>query len=271
MNGAGNDFIVIDNRFYHFSDKELSDFAPRLCRRSFGIGADGILTFNPPRQDGHDYRMRYVNADGSVGTMCGNGARCLARFARRAGLSAPELTFETDAGVYRAVVPEDEEAPVRVYLDAPRHFTADRALASVQDTLGGDAHYIWTGTEHLVCFVDDAASVPVAQWGPRIRRDPDLAPAGANIDFVEIDGESPGRLVARTYEKGVESETYACGTGAVAAALTARMLGRVGGNRVEVDMPGGRLVVGFDIDGEAIRNVYLEGPADVVFRGTVEI
>lgn len=271
MNGAGNDFVVLDNRFYHFSDDELSDLAVRLCRRRFGIGADGLMAFNAPREDGHDYRMRYVNADGSVGTMCGNGARCLARFARRAGLTAPELTFETDAGVFRALVPADDEAAVRVYVDSPRQFVPDRALLSVQETLGGNAHYIWTGTEHLVCFVNDVETVPVRDWGARIRGDDGLAPAGANIDFVEVVEPGTGLLLARTFEKGVEDETYACGTGAVAAAIVARLLGRVETDRIDVDMPGGRLVVGFKLDAESISDLYLEGPADVVFRGTIEV
>ena len=271
MNGAGNDFVIVDNRFYHFSDEELIDLARRLCRRRFGIGADGLLAFSPPREEGHDYRMRYVNADGSVGTMCGNGARCLARFAHRAGLTSPELIFETDAGVFRARVPAGEDAPVRIYLGAPRHFAPERSLPSVAETLGGDAHAIWTGTEHLVCFVEDVASVPVAEWGLRIRSDADLAPVGANVDFVQVAGSKPARLIARTFEKGVEDETFACGTGAVAAAVVARLLNRVAENRVDVEMPGGRLVVGFEYDDGEISELYLEGPAEVVYRGTVEV
>lgn len=271
MNGAGNDFVVIDNRFYHFSDEELVDLAPRLCRRRFGIGADGLLAFSLPVEYGHDYRMRYVNGDGSIGTMCGNGARCLARFARRAGLASPELIFETDAGVFRAQVPDDDEGPVRIYLGAPRHFAPDRHFEGIAETVGSDAHYIWTGTEHLVCFVDDLEAVPVKLWGRRIRRDHELAPAGANIDFVQVSDGGSARLAARTFEKGVEDETYACGTGAVAAAVVARLLGRLDGDRIEVDMPGGRLVVGFRLEGATISELYLEGPADVVYRGTFEV
>ena len=131
-----------------------------------------------------------------------------------------------------------------------------------------DAHYIWPGTEHLVCFVDRVADIPVGAWGPAIRQDEALAPAGANIDFVEVVDDD--RLFVRTYEKGVESETLACGTGAVASAVVARMLERTESDRIYVDMPGGRLTVGFRLEEGGVQDLYLEGPAEVVYRGTFE-
>ncbi len=266
MNGAGNDFIVIDNRFYYFSDQELSGFAQRLCPRRKGIGADGLLAFNSPDDAGHDFRMRYFNADGTIGTMCGNGARCLVLFARRAGMDKPEMRVETDAGVFQAEGSED--GPVRVHQHALAGYTPHRVLRSMAETDVTDAHYIWTGTEHLVCFADRVADIPVGVWGPAIRQDEALAPAGANIDFVEVIDDD--RLLVRTYEKGVESETLACGTGAVASAIVARMLERTESDRIYVDMPGGRLIVGIRLEGGGIRDIYLEGPAEVVFRGTFE-
>lgn len=266
MNGAGNDFIVIDNRFYRFSDEELSGFARRLCPRRQGIGADGLLAFNPPEDAGHDFRMRYVNADGTVGSMCGNGARCLVLFARWAGMDTPEMQVETDAGVFRAEGPE--AGFVRIYQHALADYTPHRVLASMAEMDVADAHYIWTGTEHLVCFVDRVADIPVGAWGPPIRQDDALAPAGANIDFVEIADDDLLRV--RTYEKGVESETLACGTGAVASAVVSRMLERTGADRIEVDMPGGRLTVGFRLEKGGVQGLYLEGPAEAVFRGTFE-
>ena len=268
MNGAGNDFVVVDNRFYHFSDEELSELARNVCRRRFGIGADGIMAFAPPQNKEHHYRMRYVNADGSIGTMCGNGARCLARFARRAGILDEEMTFETDAGVFRALVPEDGAEPVRLYLSPPERFTPNMALTSDAARAAGNGHYIWTGTEHIVYFVPDVDAAPVGEWGPEIRNDPALPPPGANVDFVEI---APDRLKARTYEKGVEAETLACGTGAVASAVAARLLGHIQSDRVHVEMPGGTLIVGFTLNGEEISDLFLEGPADAVYRGTIEI
>lgn len=266
MNGAGNDFIVIDNRFYRFSDEELSDFARRLCPRRKGIGADGLLAFNLPDDAGHDFRMRYVNADGTIGTMCGNGARCLVLFAWRAGMDTSEMRVETDAGVFRAEGSED--GSVRIYQHALAGYTPHRVLHSMSEMDIADAHYIWTGTEHLVCFVDHVADIPVDAWGPAIRQDEALAPAGANIDFVEVMDDN--RLLVRTYEKGVEAETLACGTGAVASAVVARMLERTGSDRIYVDMPGGRLTVGVRLEEGGVRDMYLEGPAEAVYRGTFE-
>lgn len=274
MNGAGNDFIVLDNRFYHFSDDELSDLAARYCLRRVGIGADGLLAFASPRDEGHHFRMRYYNADGSLATMCGNGARCLARFARMAGLSAEELVFETDAGVYRAIAPTDAGAPVRLFVDPPQDWRPARPLAA-SDVGPSTVHYIWTGTEHTVCLVDDVSTAPVDTWGPVIRRNSALAPAGANVNFVEVidDGRAGehATLRVRTYEKGVEAETLACGTGALAAALTARLLGWIAREAVQVAMPGGVLGVGFGLDGEEVRDLFLEGPAVAVYRGTIEV
>lgn len=274
MSGAGNDFVVLDNRFYHFSDEELGELARRLCHRRFGIGADGLLAFSAARDPAHHYRMRYLNADGSVGTMCGNGARCLVRFGRWAGVTDTEVRFESDAGVVRAHAPEDMSAPVRIYLGPPRDYMPDRALAA-GDAPAGPVHYIWTGTEHLVCFVSDVASTPVEAWGRRFRHDDALKPNGANVDFAEVadDGEGGDRAVlrVRTFEKGVEDETYACGTGAIASAVVARLQGQVQRETVDVEMPGGTLRVGFTLDDGAVRDVYLEGPADIVFRGTIEV
>ena len=268
MNGAGNDFIVIDNRFFHFSDEELSDLAKRFCRRRFGIGADGLLAFNPPLEKDHHFRMRYLNADGSIGTMCGNGARCLARFARRGGIEEREMLFETDAGVIRADVPHADTYPVRIYLSPPMHFREDRALASAEASEAGPMHTIWTGTEHAVCFVNDVGETPLERWGPAVRHDAALAPTGANVDFVEVlDGAV---LKVRTFEKGVESETLACGTGATASAIIARLLGKVDQDRITVEMPGGTLTIGFRHTGTSVEDVYLEGPAEVVYRGTFE-
>jgi len=275
MNGAGNDFIVIDNRFFNFSDDELADFARRFCPRRVGIGADGVLAFSSPADAAHHYRMRYVNANGSVGTMCGNGARCLARFARNAGILDEELHFESDAGVYRARVGPAPEAPVRLFVPPPGTWIPDHPLAAALPGGVAAVHYLWTGTEHAVCFVDEVMGAPVQTWGPAIRHDPALAPAGANVDFVQVlqkgRASAPAELRVRTFEKGVEEETLACGTGAMAAALVARFLGRIGADDVQVHMPGGVLHVGFRRNGGVVSDLYLEGPAVTVFRGTVEV
>ena len=253
MSGAGNDFVVLDNRFYAFSGKELSDLAERWCARRTGVGADGLLALEA--SDEAHFRMRYFNADGSVGTMCGNGARCLARFAHDAGLAHTPLHFVTDAGPYSAEV---SESSVRLAIPSERDF------AELPEDADGPARcYAWTGTEHLVGVVDRVDQADVAGLGARLRRT--NPPKGANVNFAEV---TRSGLRVRTFEKGVEAETLACGTGATASAVAARRQARFEADRVSVEMPGGTLVIGFSADGKAI---YLEGPADYVFRGTLEI
>lgn len=278
MHGAGNDFIVVDNRFFHFSDAELARLAATWCPRRTGIGADGVLALAPPAEDGHDYRMRYVNADGSRARMCGNGARCLARFAYASGIERELLTFESDAGVYRAAI-RGEDA-VRLHVPPPRDYRPDEPLDG-RDPDAEPVHYVWTGTEHAVCFVDDVDAVDVAARGAAIRNDPRFAPAGANANFVSVqaadddasaaDTDAPPRLRVRTFEKGVEAETQACGTGALAAAVVARHQARVTGAEVDVAMPGGTLRVGLRMEADqAVTDLYLEGPAVKVYRGTID-
>ena len=274
MHGAGNDFLVLDNRFLHLSHDELADLARRFCPRHFGVGADGILALCPPAADAsaedHDYRMGFVNPDGSRAGMCGNGARCLARFARSAGLASEPLVFASDDGVYRAAVPDDPAAPVRLFVPPPKRFDPERALEG-----GGTVPYVWTGTHHTVVFVRDAETANVMKIGPRIRHDAALAPEGANVNFVQVVEQEPARVKVRTFEKGVEAETLACGTGALAAALVPRLMGRVGGEEVEVEALGGTLRVGFRLDeGDGqpvVRDLWLEGPAVTVFQGTLEL
>ena len=266
MNGAGNDFVVLDNRFLRFSDDELAALARALCPRRTGVGADGLLALDEP--DGPaDFRMRYRNADGSLATMCGNGARCLARFAARAGLGPDgdgpvSLAFDTDGGPYRATVPDRAASgPVTLDVPPPRGY----GPATVD---GHDLVRVWTGTEHAVLFTDDVGACDVAGLGGALRHAAAFAPEGTNVNFVEVAG--PGRVRARTFEKGVEAETLACGTGAIASALAARLSGRTGGDAVAVEMPGGTLTVGFRVDGETVSDLTLAGPAETVYEGTVE-
>ena len=271
MNGAGNDFLVLDNRFLRFTVGELETLARTFCPRRTGIGADGLLALDEPDADGAAFRMRYRNADGSLGTMCGNGARCLARFAARASLGTEadgvvDLVFDTDGGRYRARVEgRAGSGPVELDVPPPRDF-------GPADTRGGEAVLrIWTGTEHAVVFAADVDAADVAGVGPRLRHDPAFAPTGTNVDFVEVVG--PDRVRVRTFEKGVEAETLACGTGAVASALVAHLDGRLGEGSersVAVEMPGGTLTVGFRAEGEAVAGLTLAGPAETVYEGTLE-
>lgn len=271
MSGAGNDFIVLDNRFYNFTDEELSGLAGRFCPRRWGVGADGLLALNNPQGEDVHYRMRYFNADGSRATMCGNGARCLARYARASGMKDPRLRFESDAGVFVATVPDEAAAPVRLFVPDPRNYVADHLLEGQAPV--APLYTIWTGTEHAVAFVEDVEATPVEEWGRAIRRDASLAPEGVNVNFVEVvdGGGAEARVRVRTFEKGVEDETLACGTGALAAAVVAHLAGKVEATRVEVAMPGGALGVGFSRRGNMVTELYLEGPAETIYRGSLEL
>ena len=293
MDGAGNDFVVLDNRFLRFSDDELAALARQACPRRSGVGADGLLALDEPDAEGAHFRMRYRNADGSLATMCGNGARCLARFAARAGLGEPAeggaaeggaaaVVFDTDAGRVRAEVPAPHAASgaVTLAMPPPRDF-APTGLRDGPTPKSSRVYRIWTGTEHAVVFVPDVAREDVAATGGRLRWDNAFRPTGANVDFVQVAGAD--RLVVRTFEKGVEAETLACGTGALAAALVARLADpadrpapdapaepRAGRHRIAVEMPGGTLTVAFRLDGGEVSDLTLSGPATTAFEGTLE-
>ena len=268
MNGSGNDFVVIDNRFYYFSHEELTDLAKRLCERRKSVGADGLLVFNPPDDEQHHYRMKYYNADGTVGTMCGNGACCLARFAQQAGMHDNELVFESDAGLYR-VEPGGPGDRVKLFVPDPQRIQLNLARPVK------NIHYIWTGTEHAVYFLEDLTHAPVGTMGPEIRQAPEFAPEGVNVNFVHVldpgQDDRAAELEVRTYEKGVECETLACGTGALASAIMAGLIGAVASSTVEVHMAGGTLGVGYSKNGENVHDVFLLGNVEAVFRGTLEV
>lgn len=269
MSGTGNDFIVVDNRFYHFSAEELSQMASSFCPRRTGIGADGLLALGKALSEEAHYRMTYYNADGTLGTMCGNGARCLARFAREAGIDANPLLFDSDAGLYRAQAGRDVNN-IRLFVPEPRDFEENISIdTKLPDGSFGEAHFLWTGTEHLVVPVKDVDSIDVSSCGASLRSDPRLGKKGANINFVQRLNNS--ELKVRTFEKGVEAETLACGTGSIAAVIVSHLTGVCTSVPVSVHMRGGILRVGFE--GESNRPValYLEGGADVVYRGTIEI
>ncbi|WP_233992735.1 diaminopimelate epimerase [Salinibacter altiplanensis] len=266
MHGTGNDFIVFDNRSPRLDPDELSICAALWCPRRRGVGADGLLALDVPETSAADYRMHYVNADGSRATMCGNGARCLFRFARRAGFQNDTLAFETDAGLYRATtVPEGDPVDVRLFVPDVTDLQADVTLDRPVPEGVRELYFAHTGTEHLVAMVDDLDAVPVRKWGRRLRHDPSLAPSGANVNFVEPKEEHD--LELRTYEKGVEAETPSCGTGVLAGgAIAERFFTPKSDSAFRVHTPGGMLSVGRTVN----ETLYLQGPAVSVFEGHVE-
>jgi diaminopimelate epimerase len=261
MNGAGNDFILLDNR-----EGKLALDASRialLCDRHRGVGADGVLAVELPAR-GADFRMRYYNADGGEAEMCGNGARCFARFAQRLGVRAAEVSFETLAGIIRASFPDNE---VRVAMNDPHSYRPAASLEINGRTL--EVYFLNTGVPHAVVFTDDIEAVDVSKDGAALRYHPAFAPKGTNANFVQV--LSPNSIAIRTYERGVEAETLACGTGVCAAALLHHLRSRPR-SPVRVKVRGGdTLQVAFEETDGHLRNVTLTGPADFVFDGTISL
>jgi diaminopimelate epimerase len=261
MNGAGNDFIMLDNR-----DGRLvldSAHVARLCDRHRGIGADGLLVVESPAY-GADFRMRYYNADGNEAEMCGNGARCFARFTRRLGADMTEISFETPAGTIRASFPQSE---VCVAMSDPHSHRSPASLEINGRTV--EVHFINTGVPHAVVFTENLDNVDVVKDGAALRYHPDFAPKGTNANFVQV--LAPDSVAIRTYERGVEGETLACGTGVCAAALLQHL--RAGSaSPISVRVHGGDLLrVGFERSGDKLHHVTLTGPADFVFEGTISL
>lgn len=267
MQGAGNDFIVLDNRFYRFSQEQLSKIAKTYCVRRVSVGADGLLALDLPEAEGQHFRMRYFNADGSLGSMCGNGARCIARFAFDAGITETPLQFGTDAGLYTAIVQESSAIPVKLFMPTFQDYRPN-CLETVD---GLAVSYMFTGTQHAVVFVPNADNYPVAEEGFRLRWHEDLQPMGANVNFVEVVSDQDGEAIlkVRTFEKGVEAETLACGTGALASAFTAYLEGKIQATHVYVRMGGGVLEVGFEPHANQLENAFQAASVTKVYRGTL--
>jgi diaminopimelate epimerase len=261
MNGAGNDFVLLDNRA---GDLRLTrEEIARLCDRHRGVGADGVLLLERPR-NGADFRMRYYNADGGEAEMCGNGARCFARFADRTAGPLRELSFETPAGVIGARL---EGKLVRLQMSAPKDLRLDLQVAVKGEAIA--AHYIDSGVPHVVVPVARIDDIDVRSLGAALRHHPMFAPRGANANFIEQRGERT--IAIRTYERGVEDETLACGTGVVASALIFAATQKIDGAINVLVRGGDTLQVDFARTNGGFINVTLTGPADFVFDGTIEL
>jgi len=262
MNGAGNDFIVVDNRS---GTSSLSrEQVARLCDRHRGVGADGLLILIPSASGRANWAWEFYNSDGSSGEMCGNGARCFARFVQKKTGATGGLTFETGAGIISAGFCG---ARVTVNLTEP----ADLRLNELVPLSTGEQtiHSINTGVPHAVLFVPEADSAMVQRLGPEIRRHAHFAPRGANVNFVQVLGLNHIRV--RTFERGVEGETLACGTGVTASALISSRVHKFN-SPVKVQVLGGdELEVSFNqVDGR-FGDVRLTGPAEFVFEGRIEV
>lgn len=267
MTGTGNDFILMDNRQAKVPKVVMPLLAEAVCKRSRSVGADGLILLSPSaRVDQNlgkvDFLWDFFNADGSSAEMCGNGGRCAARFALDKGLAGPEMVFDTLAGPIRAWV----EGPA-AKLEMVKPFDAFHGLeleaAGSMVCLDG----VNTGVPHAVVPVDDLEAAPVAEMGRELRFHQHFAPAGTNVNFCAPQG---GELWVRTYERGVEDETLACGTGAVAAALMAGAKGLLQSPVTVRVRSGEKLIVHYELGGDGVfSEVFLEGPASYVYEGVL--
>ena len=261
MNGAGNDFILVDNRAgdIHLDRGQIA----RLCDRHRGVGADGILLLEKASNQA-DFRMRYFNADGGEAEMCGNGARCFARFANNIAGAQAKISFETPAGVIAAEL-VGELVTLQMTKPTDLRINMKLPVANENKTI----HFINSGVPHVVIPVPRIDKVGVQREGSAIRHHDMFSPKGANVNFLEKRG--PNKIAIRTYERGVEDETLACGTGIVASALIFAAIEKVNGPINVIARGGDELQVGFEKIENGFCNVTLTGPAEFVFQGTIEV
>ncbi len=258
MSGSGNDFVLIDNREGRISDDELPGLVRSVCRRRKSVGADGVILVT--RSDKCDFGWRYLNADGGEVEMCGNGSRCISRFAYLNGIAGQKMTFETLSG---PVSSEVNGRMVKVLMPEPKGLSLNIELDQHRGWKTVD--FINTGVPHVVIQVEDLQAHPVETEGKSIRYHKLFSPEGTNADFMKISG--PHQLEMRTYERGVEGETLACGTGAIACALVASARD-LAASPVTVKTRGGEeLVIHFKKRGHAFEKVWLEGNTSIIYQG----
>ena len=257
MSGTGNDFILIDHRKPVIHPEAMGEFAALVCRRRFSVGADGLILIED--SDTADFRWRFFNGDGSVAEMCGNGARCAARFAYMQGIAPARMRFETIAGVIEASV---ADTLVSIRMTRPRDLRMNQEIEVDGEKM--TVHFVDTGVPHAVVFVDDLEQCDVRRLGATIRYHEAFAPAGTNANFV---GRQEDGFKVRTYERGVEDETMACGTGAVAGALIAAQTGQAESPVQIITSGGDMLTITFELTEDGADHVYLKGPAHLIYRG----
>jgi len=260
MSGSGNDFVIIDNRVPVMADAEKRDFVARVCTPKSSVGADGVIFIE--RSESADFKWDFYNADGSSAEMCGNGARCAARYAYERKIAPYQMNFETAAGLISAEVRGEV---VKVKLTKPEGLKPDICLT--YQGKGFIIDHLNTGVPHAIIYSDNVDAEDVMRIGQGIRFHQQFAPKGTNVDFVQKTGDDS--LKIRTYERGVEGETLACGTGVVASAILAAMKNYVE-PPVLVETRGGEILkVYFDGANGALSDVYLEGSTKIAFEGTL--
>ena len=267
MNGAGNDFIVLNNLTEHLPEEAFPALARQLCERHLSIGADGLIVVDAAQGRG-DYRMRFYNSDGSLGEMCGNGARCVCRYGYETGLAGETQTVETTAGIVTGV--RISQRLYRVRLNDPSVVKLNCPVEV--DGVSWPCSYVELGNPGIPHAVVPYPELRTAEenllreLGRKLRFHPAF-PKGANVNFYELTGEDT--LYERTFERGVEDFTYACGTGTGSLVTVLTLQGKVSGHDVQVDMTGGRLIIDTVREGSVIRDLYLTGPTNIVAKGEV--
>ena len=267
MNGAGNDFLVLNNLQEKLPEAAFPALAKRLCERHLSIGADGLIVVDAPRQGG-DYRMRFYNSDGSLGEMCGNGARCVCRYGCETGLAGEKQTVETTAGIVTGV--RITERLYRIRLNDPSVVKLDFPV-TVDDVTYPCAYVELgdPGIPHAVIpwpGLRQADEAQLRELGRKLRFHPAF-PKGANVNFYELTGEDT--LWERTYERGVEDFTYACGTGTGSVVTVLTLQGKVSGKAVKVQMTGGELLIDAKRRGSRVEQLFLTGPTNIVCKGQI--
>lgn len=252
--GAGNDFILLDNRnldFVHLTEKHIKT----LCNRRFGIGADGLMMLQ--NHPDYDFEMHYYNADGRIGSMCGNGGRCIVAFARHLHLIKLETNFLAVDGAHYAKISESGN-------------WVDLQMIDVEQIEKDETAFVLnTGSPHYVLEVKDLETLDVFTAGSKIRNNSTYQDQGINVNFIEDKGD---HYFVRTFERGVEDETYACGTGVTAVALAkAKELDEPGHFTRAIKVLGGDMRVEYDYDGKSFSNIFLCGPAELVFTGRITL
>jgi diaminopimelate epimerase len=258
MSGSGNDFIIIDNRDLSLNVGDLPTFVRRVCERKISVGADGLIIIEPSKSA--DFKWQFFNADGSMPEMCGNGSRCAARYAYMKGIAGKKMSFETIAGIISAEVKDDV---VKVKMTDPSDVKTEIKIEADGHQYTLDS--VDTGVPHAVAFVDHLDQYDVYNNGRKIRHHAHFAPRGTNADFVTVTDRH--KITVRTYERGVENETLACGTGMVAAALTAAQRGLVESPVDVLVQSGETLRIYFEKQNGFWREIYLEGKVKMVYHG----